>query len=162
MRKPLHYYTEVQRPFEEVCDVLLDAARILRSAGEEAGRHAGELMARLMIEVAPLEIGARFMAEVLRVERSEEVALIQLRWRAAEHGGLFPEVDAVLEAYPLSHEETQLSFIGYYEPPLGVLGAVGDSLLLHGLAEAAARRFLLDLARRIEVETVPAGEREAA
>lgn len=162
MKKPLYHYTEVERPFEEVCDVLLDPARMLQSAGEEAGRQAGELMARLMIEVAPLEIGARFVADVLRVQRSEEVALIQLRWRAAEHGGLFPKVDAVLEAYPLSNGETQLSFIGYYEPPLGVLGAMGDSLLLHGLAEAAARRFLLDLARRIEAETAPAGEREAA
>ena len=80
---------------------------------------------------------------------------------AASQAALFPLMKAELEIQPLSHHPThpltQLGIAGRYRPPAGLLGAVGDALLGHRIAEAAIRNFVTDLAGRVmHIEARPA------
>lgn len=59
-------------------------------------------------------------------------------------------MDGVLEIYPLASWETQVCLIGRYQPPLGLLGRVGDALIGHRLAEESIGRFFAELVERME------------
>jgi len=49
--------------------------------------------------------------------------------------------------YPLTASETQLDFAGTYEPPMGIVGAAIDALVLHRVvAEASVLHFVQDVA----------------
>jgi hypothetical protein len=51
-----------------------------------------------------------------------------------------------LRIYPLTSSETQLDFMGRYDPPLGVVGGAMDSLVGHRIAEASVHRLITDVA----------------
>jgi hypothetical protein len=55
-------------------------------------------------------------------------------------------MSATLFVYPLTKTETQLDFVGQYEPPLGKLGDVVDAVVGHRIAEASVHRFVADVA----------------
>jgi hypothetical protein len=68
---------------------------------------------------------------------------------------LFPEMTAELEIAALSVDDplSQVSLIGTYVPPVGVVGAVGDRMgALHRLADAAVHRLVKDICARLEDE----------
>ena len=73
-----------------------------------------------------------------------------LSWRSATAPGLFPVFDGDLELTSLPGGDRQLSVMGTYRPPLAVAGAAGDALVGHAVAEACIRRFVLDVADRME------------
>lgn len=73
-----------------------------------------------------------------------------LSWRAATATRLFPALDGDLEWAPLDGDASQLSLMGTYRPPLSVVGDLGDATLGHRVAEACVRRFVLDIAARVE------------
>jgi len=59
---------------------------------------------------------------------------------------LFPLMKAELSIYPLTTTETQLDFLGHYEPPLGALGKAMNAVAGHRIAEASVHRFVSDVA----------------
>lgn len=59
---------------------------------------------------------------------------------------LFPFMKAELSIYPLTATETQLDFLGVYEPPLGALGKALNAIVGHRIAEASVHRFVSDVA----------------
>jgi hypothetical protein len=65
-------------------------------------------------------------------------------------------MSAELSIYPLTATETQLDFLGRYEPPLGAVGGAVDAVVGHRIAEASVHRFLSDVAaylrRSLEAE----------
>ena len=61
--------------------------------------------------------------------------------------GLFPLMKAELSIYPLTANETQLDFLGHYEPPFGTLGKAMNAIAGHRIAEVSVHRFLGDVAR---------------
>jgi len=79
-----------------------------------------------------------------------------LSWRAATATSLFPVLDGDLEWAPLNGDASQLSLMGTYRPPLSVVGDLGDITLGHRVVEACVRRFVLDVAFRLEQERVRA------
>jgi hypothetical protein len=56
-------------------------------------------------------------------------------------------MSAELSVYPLTSTETQLDFLGHYEPPLSVLGGAIDAMVGHRIAEASVHRFIADIAQ---------------
>lgn len=60
--------------------------------------------------------------------------------------GLFPLLTALLTALPLTPTETQLGFVGEYEPPLGAFGGAIDAALGNRTAEASVHQFVSDIA----------------
>jgi hypothetical protein len=63
-------------------------------------------------------------------------------------------MDGVLTLYPLTATETQLDFLGRYEPPLGVVGDAVDALVGYRVAEASVHRFITDIARYLREPAV--------
>ena len=59
---------------------------------------------------------------------------------------LFPLMKAELFIYPLTATETQLDFVGLYEPPLGAVGKAVNAIVGHRLAEVSVHRFVNDVA----------------
>jgi hypothetical protein len=53
---------------------------------------------------------------------------------------------AELSLYPLTSTETQLDFLGRYEPPLGLVGDAMNALVGHRIAEASVHRLIGDVA----------------
>jgi hypothetical protein len=74
---------------------------------------------------------------------------VSLRWHAVDHPKLYPIMDGVLEAYPISGDRTQISLQGHYQPPLGRLGEALDTVALHHIAESSVEHFLETIAGRI-------------
>lgn len=71
--------------------------------------------------------------------------VVPLRWVAT--GGLgsaFPVFDANLEM-TAGEAGTELVIVGAYRPPLGVIGAAIDRMVLHGVAQSTVRRFAAQL-----------------
>jgi len=56
-------------------------------------------------------------------------------------------MNARLSVYALTARETQLDFLGQYEPPLGLLGGAMDAVVGHRIAEASVHRLVSDVAR---------------
>ena len=70
-------------------------------------------------------------------------AVLTLRWEAAgPGGGLFPVLDADITMAPYGESGTLIALAGSYRPPLGLVGAALDRVLLHRVAAATMRRFV--------------------
>jgi hypothetical protein len=60
---------------------------------------------------------------------------------------LFPLMKAQLSIYPLTATETQLDFLGFYEPPFGAVGKAMNAIVGHRIiAEVSVHRFISDVA----------------
>jgi len=59
---------------------------------------------------------------------------------------LFPLMNGELAIYPLTSTETQLDFLGFYEPPLGAVGKAVNAVAGHRIAEVSVHRFIDDVA----------------
>ncbi len=165
VERPLHCYAYVEAPFDVVTRLLAeDAVTLLQHATDDAAEQADELSHTLRAQVAGLEVSREVTIHVgafepVGVTRS----LVPLRWEASKGRLLFPELTADLEvsAVVLDPPLTQVTVDGSYAPPLGVLGAGVDRLVLHRLAEATVHRFTHEVADglRRRYEAMPEDER---
>jgi hypothetical protein len=69
-----------------------------------------------------------------------------LEWEAATMPRLFPLMNGELSVYPLTATETQLDFLGVYEPPFGAVGKAMNAIVGHRIAEVSVHRFVSDVA----------------
>ncbi|HEX6310156.1 MAG TPA: hypothetical protein VF152_00850 [Acidimicrobiia bacterium] len=144
MRHTIDLHERIRAPYWRTCALLeLEADDLVRPAMDElrVGVGGTELARRVRSEVGPL---------VCEADR----ARLQLRWHAEEHPEWFPELDAELEFTPAADDATDLHLVGGYEPPLGPVGAIGDRLVGHRLAEQSLREFLTGVARRLTDEII--------
>lgn len=165
MERPLYCYAYVEAPFDLVTRILAEnVTGVLQGATDDAAEQAGALSRTLQVEVAGFEVGRDVSIEAGAFEpRGITRSVVPLRWHAERGRLLFPELTADLEVSAVTFDPplTQLTVSGGYEPPLGLLGAGVDRLLLHRLAEATVHRFTHDAADRVRrlVEAIPADER---
>jgi hypothetical protein len=156
MERPIYAYEYVEAPFDDITELLADAsAVVLQSATDAAATHAGEVVSRLRVPLGGLEIGRDIRVEIGEFKPVEATRVkVPLRWRAASAAALFPSVEADLEvqALSLSPPYVQVSLVGMYKPPLGIVGAAGDAIAGHKVAEVAIRRLVADIAARLEQE----------
>ena len=119
----------------------------LRRASDDAYRDLGAGLAR----VGPLEavpglsrlVAVRFSDMTIH----DDFASVAIRWEADGPGGaLFPALDADITLSPAGDDATKLMVAGVYRPPLGVLGAGLDRMILHRVAQATIRVFAQDIA----------------
>jgi hypothetical protein len=81
--------------------------------------------------------------------RSSTKVIFPLHWAASGPAGVFPALDADLEAALLGAKRTQLSMSARYAPPFGALGRALDRALLSRVAEATLKDFLDRVAEMI-------------
>jgi hypothetical protein len=149
----------VNHPYARVREALAaDPAAIFRAATRAAASRAESIAAELHVTVGGLDVGTAIRVSTGEITETREgprggpVTTIPVYWEAANHPGLFPLMSADLKVYPLTSTETQIDFLGKYEPPLGLLGGALDALVLHRIADASVDRFVGDVVRYLRAE----------
>ena len=143
----LHDYAYVPIPVERVRDrIVADHGEWLSPMAAGAAREGDVLRLR----VGPIE-SLPMLGKTVTVHTGEaiargEVTVVPMTWQATGSPGLFPALTADLEVAAIGPMLTQLTLRGRYEPPLGALGQRLDRLLMHRVAEATIRAFMLRLA----------------
>ena len=152
MSREIRSFDYVNHPYEAVRNALsTDALAVFRSATKAAADRARSVAAELRINIGAIEVGADIKIAVKKIEEKtleEEmpVTSIDLEWEATTMPGLFPIMRGELAIYPLTSTETQLDFLGVYEPPLGAVGKALNAVAGHRVAEATVHRFVGDVA----------------
>jgi ribosome-associated toxin RatA of RatAB toxin-antitoxin module len=78
-------------------------------------------------------------------DRSE----MEISWRAAGMPSLFPELRGRFELAAVDAGRSRLSFEASYEPPGRLAGQLVDRAMLHRVAEASVREFVLRTAQAL-------------
>jgi hypothetical protein len=153
MSTEIRSYDYVNHPYAGVRDALVkDPAGVLRAATNAAALRARAVAAALHVNVGPVQIGAEIDVTVGEISEQTQdapmsrVTRIPIEWSAAQRAALFPIMNAELSVYPLTSTETQLDFLGRYEPPLGIVGGALDAIVGHRIAEASVHRLVADVA----------------
>jgi hypothetical protein len=129
---------------ERLARLIEDGALISASEDAYGGETAG--LAR---------VGAAGLSRLVRVQLREltwtdRSAGLAIRWEAAgPGGGLFPVLDADLRLASAGEQAASLSMAGSYRPPLGPLGETLDRVILHRVADATIRNFVIWVAAQI-------------
>jgi hypothetical protein len=134
---------------------------VFRNATKAAASRVQTVAAQLHVNIGGIEVGTDITVAVGRIEESDgktelsRVTTIPVEWKAAARPGLFPLMNAELSVYPLTATETQLDFLGRYEPPLGVFGDAVNAVVGHKVAEASVHRFVADVANYLRSTLTP-------
>ena len=147
-------YDYVNRPYADVRDALVaDPTAVFRAATRAAAARAQSVAAELRVTIGGVDVAAEIVFSVGAIAEEAggpmggPLTRIPVSWEAAAHPQWFPLMDAALTVYPLTATETQLDFLGRYDPPLGVVGDAMNALVGHRIAEASVHRFVGDVAR---------------
>jgi hypothetical protein len=162
--REIRSYDYVNHPYERVRDVLAqDALAVFQAATKNAASRARSVAAELHVNVAGFEIGTDISISVKNIEeraremKASPATCLQLEWEAVKSPRLFPFMKAEFSIYSLTATETQLDFSGLYEPPLGALGSVMDTIVGHRIAEVSVHRFVTDVAAYLRTTLTATG-----
>lgn len=151
--REIHCYEYVNHPYEQVRAALAtNATAVFRSATKAAASRARSVASGLRVELGGIALEAEVNILVSNIEQKSAAGMsvpetrLRLQWEAARSPRLFPLMNAELAIYPLTATETQLDFLGHYEPPLGTLGKAMNAIAGHRIAEATVHRFVRDVA----------------
>jgi hypothetical protein len=153
MSREIRSFDYVNHPYARVRDALsADAVGVFGAATKAAASRAESVAAELRVNLGGLEMGTDIAVSVGEIEETgtepgfTPVTRISVEWEAAQRPHLFPLMSAELSIYPLTPTETQIDFMGWYEPPGGVLGDAVDAVVGHKIAEASVHRLIADVA----------------
>lgn len=146
-------YDYVNQPYGRVRDALKhDALAVFQSATKAAADRARSVASELRFDISGIGVKADINIIVKKIDEktsdamSTPVTRVLLEWEAATLPRLFPLMRAELSVYALTPTETQLDFLGAYEPPFGALGKAMNTIVAHRIAEASVHRFVSDVA----------------
>lgn len=156
MLRHLYFYTYVDRSFGELRRTLggVPARWLPPPATPQDGGWRVMLDAGSALPRAVSTREAVVTVDELLTDAHGIAVLRGIRWQATEREEWFPTLDGDVELTEVSRDCCQISLRGTYRPPLSVVGAVGDRLVGHRVAEAVVRRFVLAVADRLERLTV--------
>ena len=143
-----YYYTEVDRPFEKVEEVVLRLMHRFGDWSADAYRNGEELRLKMGLAGTPPRIAKTITMTPGAPDRRPGNTRIPIRWEATD-SGMFPTMDADLSIVALGDEKTKLALQGNYEPPLGAVGATLDRFLMHHIAESTVKHFVDQVAEAV-------------
>ena len=124
----------------ELCNAERGWLAILAEDGVRAGH---ELRLRLVPKDTPIPLPSkRVHIEVEQPYVRGDGWVLPFHWVATALPGLFPTMEAELNVAPLGANEVRITFSGRYRPPLGSVGGMADTALLHRIVERSVRNFL--------------------
>ena len=151
--REIRCYDYVNHPYEQVRGALRkNALQVFSAATKAAASRALSIAAELRLDIggigvqADVKISVKNVAETVGDATSPPSTRLLLEWEAATMPRLFPLMKAQLSIYPLTATETQLDFLGLYEPPLGLVGKAMNAVVGHRIAEVSVHRFISDVA----------------
>jgi hypothetical protein len=161
MSNEIRCYDYVNHPYATVRDQLTkDAPALFQAATKAAATRADSVASELHAGIggigmeADVRISVKNIEEKISEAMSVPVTKLQVEWEAATMPHLFPLMKADISIYPLTRTETQLEFLGLYEPPLGALGKVVNAMIGYRIAEASVHRFVSDVAHHLRVSGI--------
>ena len=105
---------------------------------------------RLLLRAGAVGASKEVQVLVRRAYFNDDVMVVPIRWLATGPvGGLFPQMDGNVEINPGGPAESVVRVVGSYRPPLGVMGANLDRVLLNRVARATFREFLRRLLEQL-------------
>ena len=151
--REIRCFDYVNHPYEKVRDALRkNANAVFQSATKAAASRAETVAAELHVDVGGIGVKTDIKISVKNVEEKVKDAIpapatrLLLEWEAATLPRMFPLMKAELSVYPLTATETQLDFLGFYEPPFGAVGKAMNAIVGHRIAEVSVHRFVADIA----------------
>jgi hypothetical protein len=154
--REIRCYDYVNHPYVQVRDALSkDPLAVFQSATKAAASRAQSIASELRVEMGGIGVQADILISIKNIDEQASKGMggpltrLQLEWEAAKLPSLFPLMNAELSIYPLTRSETQLDFLGFYEPPLGPLGKAVNAIVGHRIAEVSVHRFVTDVARSL-------------
>jgi hypothetical protein len=154
--REIRCYDYVNHPYDQVREALSrDPLAVFQSATKAAASRARTVASALRVEVGGIGVEADIKISVKDIEETvsgfmnSPTTRLHLAWEAANMAHLFPLMNAVLSVYPLTGTETQLDFLGLYQPPLGAFGKAVDAVAGHRIAEVSVHRFVNDVAEHL-------------
>jgi hypothetical protein len=150
--REIRCYDYVNHPYPQVRDVLSkDAPGIFQAATKAANSRAQSIASELRVDIGGIAVDADIVISIHKIEEQnpemgDAVTRLQLEWQAAKLPSLFPLMKAELSLYPLTASETQLDFLGHYEPPFGAVGKAINAIVGYRIAEVSVHRFVGDVA----------------
>ena len=151
--REIRCYDYVNHPYERVRDALRqDALSVFQSASKSSDIRAQSIAAELHVDIGGIGVMTDIKISVKNVEEKVFDAVwapatrLLVEWEAATMPRLFPLMKAELSIYPLTATETQLDFLGLYEPPFGAVGKAMNAIVGHRIAEVSVHRFISDVA----------------
>lgn len=150
---PIRVFDFVNKPYERVHSLLeWNAQAVFLNATRAAAIRAEKVASALHVNIGGVKVGREIDISIKSVERTRrtetmpESTKVTMEWKATRMPVLFPLMTAVMTAFPLTPTETQLDFVGEYEPPLGSVGSAIDAAIGNRIAEASVHQFLSDIA----------------
>ena len=167
MPKTIRCYDYVDRPYERVCEALISKSNaVFHAATMSAESRAEQVAAGLHVKFAGFDVTKNVNINIksyTEIESQVERKMtVLLEWQATKASGLFPSMTAKLDVYPIAATETQLDFVGEYEPPLGLMGKAIDAVLGHRIAEASVHHFVEEVAAYLRTQLPAAPNQESA
>lgn len=150
--REIRCFDYVNHPYPQVRGVLSkDALRIFQAATKSANSRAQSIASELRVDIGGIAVDADIVISIHKIEEENSemgvaVTRLQLEWQAAKLPSLFPLMKAELSIYPLTASETQLDFLGHYEPPFGAVGKAINAIVGYRIAEVSVHRFVSDVA----------------
>ena len=150
--REIRCYDYVNHPYERVRDALRqNALSVFKAATTAAAARAESVAAELHVDIGGVGVTTDITIAVKSVQEdsdapSNPATRLVLEWEAATMPRLFPLMKGELAIYPLTSTETQLDFLGIYEPPFGAFGKTVNAIAGHRIAEALVDRFIDDVA----------------
>ncbi len=144
-------FVQIDRDFDEIRARVRADPQALIAVNAGAAYRDGE---RLSLRLTPL-VGIPSLGKTIEVDLAdpyerEDRLVVPMHWWAPGATRLFPHLDGDLEFAPLGAKTSQITLMGSYDPPLGFVGRRADLLLLHRIAEASIRSFLVRVSRNLE------------
>jgi hypothetical protein len=151
-------FLDVRVGFDAVVSELLDGDRGWLPVVAEKGVRGGQ---ELRLRLAPRDAAFPLPSKRVRVDlerpyRRGDGWVLPFHWAATVVPAMFPAMEAELTVAPLGNTEARLTFSGRYQPPLGAVGQVVDTVLLHRVVERSVRSFLVALGDALQGTAGPA------
>lgn len=144
-------FMQIDRDFDEIrARVLADPRGLIAASAGAAYRHGERVALRLTPLLGLPRLGKSISVDLAEPYEREDRLVVPMHWWAPGATRLFPHLDGDLEFAPLGAKTSQITLMASYDPPLGVVGRRADVLLLHRVAEASVRSFLVRVARNLE------------
>lgn len=157
MDRHLYAYREITLPWRDVVRTLTDHRGDLFGAATDATVQGATTQVHTTI--AGVELGTDVAVRMGPVrELGMHTVSMALTWDALEGNGIFPRMLGSIEVTAMSDHppRTQVTFLGSYHPPMGILGTAVDAVAGHKIAEDTVEHFLEELCSRL-VELTPTG-----
>jgi hypothetical protein len=167
-RREIRCYDYVNHPYERVRDALRhEPLTVFQAATKSAVSRARSVAAELHVDLGAIEITANIKVRIKNFDEKVDAipsptTRLELEWEAATMPGLFPFMNAELSVYPLTATETQLDFLGHYEPPFGMMGKAMNAIVGYRIAEVSVHRFVTDIAEYLRQTLLPASKERSS